>query len=318
MNWKCKALLKLVFSNVPFGEGLNYFFQRHVTRSLPTGDAEFVSIVSSAKEHIDIFNQYSSRGLREVTFYEFGVGWDLLIPLAFYAFGVERQILVDIRNLLRLKLVNNTIEKFRRMDLDLRLLRKPERYVSGRSQRDFCSSLKECYGIEYRAPCDARHTGLAQGSIDCITSTNTLEHIPPEDIPAILVECRRILQDHGLMSFRVDYQDHYSYFDTGITVYNFLKYSDKTWRLFSPALHYQNRLRHRDYLDLFQAAGFEVVEERRTEGTTADLETIKRLPVDKRFQAEYTLRDLAIRNAHFVLRKRHTGDTSAYSRAQDV
>ena len=311
MNWKYKALLQLAFSHVPGGERFYYFAQRYVTRSLPTRDAALAHIVSSAKEHIDVIQRYYRRPLREATFYEFGAGWDLIVPLAFYAFGVERQILVDIRNLLRLELVNDTIEKLQRMALDLGLLRKPERYIERGSQRAIRASLKNYYGIDHRAPCDARHTGLETGSIDCITSTNTLEHIPPQDIQAALRECHRLLRDGGLMSFRIDYRDHYSYFDSGISVYNFLQYSDKVWALFNPPLHYQNRFRHRDYLELFQAAGFEVVEEQHCDGTAADLETIERLPLDKRFRT-YSPEELAIRYAHIVLRKRNADDTLAY------
>jgi len=73
--------------------------------------------------------------------------------------------------------------------------------------------------------------------------------------------------------------------------------------MFNPALHYQNRLRHRDYLELFQAAGFYVVEDQHKEATATDLKTIKKLSLDKRFTA-YSLPDLAVRSALLVLRKR--------------
>ena len=277
MSWRHKALLQLALSHFPLGERLNYFFQRFVTRSLPTTTAKFTEIVSIAKEHIDIVRQYYGRPLGEATFYEFGAGWDMIVPLALYSFGVERQIVVDIRKLLR-----PTIMKCQRIPLDGATLRKPSKYIDD-GQYDLPALLKKNYGLEYRAPCDARHTGLKAGSIDCITSTNTLEHIPVRDIQAILQECHYLLQDDGLMSFRIDYQDHYSYFDKDISVYNFLQYSDKAWMLFSPKLHYQNRLRHRDYLKLLESAGFEILEERRKDGTNADLETIERLPLDKRF-----------------------------------
>jgi hypothetical protein len=104
------------------------------------------------------------------------------------------------------------------------------------------------------------------------------------------------------MSSLIDYQDHYSYFDKGISAYNFLQYSDKAWTFFSPTLNYQNRLRHRDYLDLFREAGFEVVEERLKEGTEADLNAIEQLPLAKRFR-KYSLPELAVRNALTVVRK---------------
>lgn len=306
VNWVNKFLLQFIFSNILFGEHLNYLCQRYVTKNLPTSDAQFSGIVSITKEHINACRKYCGCPVGEATFYEFGAGWDLIVPLALYAFGVKHQILVDVRKLLRVGLVNDTIEKFQRMVLDLGVLWKPERYIDG-EQGNFLTSLKEYYSIEYRVPCDARQTGLVAGSIDCITSTNTLEHIPHQDTRAILLECHRLLSDDGVMSFRIDYQDHYAYFDNSISVYNFLQYSNEAWALFSPALHYQNRLRHRDYLELFQKTGFEIVEERRTDGTAADLETIERLPVDKRFRA-YCPEELAIRNAHVVLRKSRMSD----------
>jgi SAM-dependent methyltransferase len=223
---------------------------------------------------------------------------------------VERQILVDVRKLLRPKLVNHTIKQFQRVGLHLSLLRKPDQFLDGGVH--FLPSLKKFYGIEYRALCDARRTGLEAASIDCITSTNVQEHIPPRDIQAILLECHRLLRNDGLMSCRIDYQDHYSYFDSGISVYNFLQYSDKRWKLFSPALQYQNRLRHRDYLELVRKAGFEIVEYRCTEGTAADLQTIKLLPLDERFR-KYSPEELAVRDALIVLRKKRTGDVETYS-----
>ena len=163
--------------------------------------------------------------------------------------------------------------------------------------------LSRYYGIDYRAPCDARRTTLASSSIDYITSTNTLEHISPPDIQAILRECARIIKDTGFMSFSIDYQDHYSYFDDSISAYNFLKYSDKIWALFNPALHYQNRLRHRDYLEAFDAAGFEVVAAKQAHGTATDLAVIEQLPLAARFR-RYTPSELAVRYSLVILRKR--------------
>ena len=73
---------------------------------------------------------------------------------------------------------------------------------------------------------DARASGLHAGCVDIITSTNTLEHIPPGEIAAILRECARLLREGGLMSSSIDLQDHYHWFDKNISVYNFLRFSD--------------------------------------------------------------------------------------------
>src|SRR5438445_11209632 len=171
----------------------------------------------------------------------------MAIPLAFYGFGVDTQILVDVRNLIRLPLLNGTIDKYQKMGSELGILRIPSAHLNC-NKYNFTTVLKQRYGIDYRAPCDAKQTGLSARSIDCITSTSTLEHIPRGDISPILRECHRILRDDGLMSALINYDDHYSYFDTKVSGYNFLQYSDRMWAIFNRALPYQNRLRHRHYL----------------------------------------------------------------------
>ena len=225
MNWKIKAAIQLCLSKYTFGERLNYLLQRYVTRSLPGSDTCFLSQTSTARKHMEIANKYCSRPIKECVFYEFGAGWELIIPLAFYTFGVENQILVDIRNLLRSNLINSTIEKFQRMGSNLGLDREPHHFLP--SGCSLLLPLSKYYGIKYLAPYDARNTGIDACSIDFITSTNTLEHIPPKDIQMILKECHRLLKDDGVMSFFIDYSDHYSHFDRTITVYNFLQYSEK-------------------------------------------------------------------------------------------
>jgi hypothetical protein len=56
-----------------------------------------------AIHHIDALRTIDkSLDLARSHFYEFGAGWDLLVPLSYYVFGVERQTLVDIRRNVRL------------------------------------------------------------------------------------------------------------------------------------------------------------------------------------------------------------------------
>lgn len=303
MNWKHKALLHTLFSNVPFGEHLAYLSQKYLSKSLPITDDKFISIISIAKQHLACFQRYYRDPLDAARFYEFGAGRDMIVPLVFYSSGVKNQILVDLRALLRVSLVNDTIEKFKRMKEKLQLLKIPDRQLLNNGHSYIIRSFKEYYGIDYQAPCDARNTGLPTGSLDCISSTNTLEHIPKEDIHLILKECHRLLQPNGLMTFLIDYQDHYSYFDKGISVYNFLQFSDLEWAFFNPALHYQNRLRHQDYLELLNDTGFEVIEEYRTEGTEADLQCLKNFQLGNKYKA-YSLPELAVRKAHIILRKK--------------
>ena len=198
-----------------------------------------------------------SRPIRDMR-NEFGAGWDLTIPLTFSALGVERQVLVDIHRHVNLELVNGTIRRLRRRQAALeRVAGEPVRSV-GRPIRS-ADELASRFGIEYRAPCDARATGLPTGSVDFISSTSTLEHVPEGDLVSILAECRRLLSPDGVLSCRIDMRDHFSYSDPTVSPYNFLRYSARRWRLLNSRLLYQNRLRLPDYLRALEEAGFDIV-----------------------------------------------------------
>ncbi|MCA8996724.1 MAG: class I SAM-dependent methyltransferase, partial [Planctomycetaceae bacterium] len=237
MRWQNKARLQSVLSRLPGGETAYYLVQRHLTKTLPQSEEKFREVLEIENEHIDAYLRFCKKPIGEAVFYQFGAGWTMAGPLTFYCHGVNKQILVDIRRLIRPWLINLSAERLSKMEESAHLLRHP-RPLSAKSPNRFVAEMGSEWGIDYRAPADARCTGLPDESIDCITSTNTLEHIPRQDIAEILVECHRILRPGGIMSFRVDYQDHYSYFDRSIGVYNFLQYAPTDWRSFNPSLHY--------------------------------------------------------------------------------
>jgi hypothetical protein len=299
VKWQYKAVLQQIFSHLPGGERLNFFFQKHVTGGCPRPDNEVAQNGGWARAHVDAAQRFGKTDFATARFFEFGAGMDLLGPLLFYSLGIERQLVVDLRRLMRVQLVNHSIDQVRRFAAELGVRRQPERYLTG---PDPARTLIESYGIEYRAPLDARATGLPAGSVDHVTSTNTLEHVGPSEIAAIHRECFRLLKPNGLATHQIDYQDHYSYFDRGISAFNYLRYSDREWSRYNPSLMYQNRLRHRDHLELIRGAGFEILEEQLREGTTEDCAIVRALPLAQRFRI-YPTEQLAIRTALVVARK---------------
>jgi SAM-dependent methyltransferase len=292
-RWLAKAALQRGMSALPASESVNYLFQRHVSRSLPASEAAFRRKFDRAVAHLRAYEQHGpGKSLDESVLYEFGAGWDLAVPLAYWSLGVERQLLVDIHANLRLELVNGALARVRRLGPELeeeagRALRLPEEDVSS------AEDLETRFGIRYVAPRDARATGFDAASVDLVTSTNTLEHIPAQDIPPILAECRRLLGPGGVMSSRIDLADHYSYFDRGLSPHNFLRYDDSRWHWLNSELLYQNRLRRPDYLGAFAEAGLEVVEEVASRPDEAGLAALARLDVAERFRG-YALGDLAV------------------------
>jgi len=87
-------------------------------------------------------------------------------------------------------------------------------------------------------------------------------------------------------------QDHYAFDDPRISVYNFLRYSDHRWRLINSSLHYQNRLRARDYRELFAEAGLSIIHEVLGTPDANRREQLQRVPLAPRFLNAYTTDEL--------------------------
>jgi SAM-dependent methyltransferase len=299
MRWLAKAALQRGLGVLPEGERLNYIFQRRVLRSLPAGDAALRQKFSRALQHLGAYEEHGP-GLPpgEATFYEFGAGWDLAIPLAYGLLGVGRQVLVDIRPSARVELVNDSLAAFQRLRPELE-------EQAGRDLRpagppiERLEELEERFGIRYLAPCDARATGLPEGSVEYVSSTDTCEHIPEDDLAGIFRECHRLLRPGGAFSCRIDLQDHYAYFDRSLSRYNFLRFSDRAWGVVNSPLHYQSRLRSPEYLRLVREAGFELALEKPSGPSEEGLEELKGLPLAPRFRG-YPLEDLGVTVLSFV------------------
>jgi len=138
----------------------------------------------------------------------------------------------------------------------------PERYAQlaalVRSRPRLQDVLQLCQ-IRYLAPGDARQTDLASDSVDVHFSNNVMEHVPSNDLSKILQEARRILKPQGLALHHVDYVDHFSYSDPSISSVNFLRFSERQWKWWAGNRYmYMNRLRHDDYLGLFDKAGLKL------------------------------------------------------------
>jgi SAM-dependent methyltransferase len=301
MKWLAKAGVQGVLSVVPKGADLNYQMQVHVTKSLPR---PLHPLAFKAEEGAKNWRLYTAAdpavAFEEATLFEFGAGWDLIIPITYWALGARRQILVDIDDAVRIEQVNHALRTIaehceyleERIGASLRPVDPtPIRHVA---------SLQQRMGIEYRAPVDARDTGLGDASVDLVTSTHTMEHIPADVIAGILREARRILKPTGMLSSVIDLKDHYSYFEPRLSPYNFLRYSDRRWRWLSPSLQYQNRLRHSDYRKLFERAGLSVVSEDVLGGAADELAHLRRTKLAARFDG-YEIEDLAVQELSVIV-----------------
>lgn len=238
--WKVKSLIFtcIDFFNLP---KVLYFLQKYVTKRTQVGTLNISPIWQAHKEYL---KKYSAT--RKV--FEFGAGKTLAQNL-YLSDVVQEQIVVDLNPMIDLDLVENVRYQLSNIvglqsDEKIETLHKLERY-----------------GIKYRAPYDAAKTDMNDKSINACISTNTLEHIPEESIVSIFTELHRTLKDDGIISAKIDYSDHYSHTDKSISMLNYLKFNQNQWKKYNHDCHFQNRLRHYDYVNIFKRTGFTVIEE---------------------------------------------------------
>ncbi len=300
MHFKYKCWLQTAFSHIPKGHILNYMSQRYVTKTLPLSEADFSKQIESARTHYENFNaHHQNSGGGKYRYYEFGAGAVPVIPLVMSQLGFDVTC-IDIRKLIVFSMLRDIITRLERSRHELPFAIKNK--LPGIRRYQLADDLATRYNFHYLAPKDARNTEFKDSTFDFITSTSVLEHIPKNDIYLILKECYRILKRGGVASMIIDYKDHWAYFDRQISVYNFLTYSAVQWNRFNPDLHYQNRLRHSDYMKIIADVGFKVIKEKVDRPTQKEMAALKRLHLAAEF-ASYEINDLGVKGADIVLLK---------------
>jgi SAM-dependent methyltransferase len=222
---------------------------------------------------------------------EVGTGWIPTIPHMLKAVGAERLILTDIERL-------SDSTTFRHAE-DLVLSAVDRIAAAGAiSEQAVLANLAAPGSMEMRCPSNTQD--LAANSVDLIYSRTVLEHIPRPPLVTLLDEWYRLLAPGGFAIHFIDNSDHFEHRDKSLSRLNFLTMSDSVWKFacFNQQ-NYQNRMRHSDYLVMFDR--YEVVHVDRYvyERALADL---KHLRLNPAF-AHYDNEDLATLSTTIVLRK---------------
>lgn len=300
MNFSYKCYFQKILSGIPQGEKINFLFQRYIFKSLPLSDEQFLEKARAAHFLINKFKEHNNISHSGDKYYEFGAGWDLITPIAMGLSGFNVNC-IDIRYLVSNELITDTINRYKKFRTQIPFEYKisTDNFPQNRIKiRD----LENLLNIKYTAPLDASNTGFESDSYDFISSSATFEHIPEKDLLPILLECYRILKTGGILALIIDYRDHWSFFDGGLSVYNFLTYSKAKWERYNPSLMYQNRLRHKDYTDIIRKTNFSITEEIPTHPSKELFDSIKGLEINESYR-KYTLEELSIIGSIIILRK---------------
>jgi SAM-dependent methyltransferase len=265
MTWRSKARIQRICARLPFfQESTYYFLQRNFGYfSKPPdpfpmleGCAELVSYLQAAGRPVE--------GARVM---EVGTGRALDMPIGFFLCGAASVVTFDLH---RYQQADYLMASVRAMcgdrDRVVKTLAAVTEEKALRERLELLCSAPECpavmrlANIEYRAPADAAHTGLADHSIDIQVSYTVFEHIPPDILRAVLIEANRILAPDGVALHHIDPSDHFAHDDPSILPINFLQYSEADWdRLAGNQWAYHNRLRSTDFASLYEQCQHEIL-----------------------------------------------------------
>src|SRR5690606_32321371 len=94
---------------------------------------------------------------------------------------------------------------------------------------------------------------------DIVFSRFVMEHISQEDMTLMHQKFKRELKAGSIIVHLISPSDHRAYVDKNLSLQDFLRYSEKEWRKKQTKFDYHNRLRLPQYLDIFKAAGLDLL-----------------------------------------------------------
>jgi len=305
-SWLLKAIVQRGIGALPNPHYWNGLLQDRLTHSTELTDERFAGNLRNCENHLEHLCRYGSTA-SSFSAFEIGTGWWPVVPIGLFLCGAREVWIWDIAPHLNLDSLKATIRRFlefeQRQKLQDYLLAIPERLLLLREVAALCESreqlttvqLLERLGIHYRVG-NACRSGLPPQSINLIVSVGVLQHFSPEQLFEILQEFRRIAAPDAVSSHWMNLTDLYSAFDSGITPFHFLRFSDRQWRWLNNPVTSMNRLRVSDYRRAFSESGFQIVEETSVRGDPAEL---ARTPLASRFR-DYSVEDLLVLHTWLV------------------
>lgn len=282
-SWLLKATAQGAISLLPGRHRLNYLLQKHLTRSVDLSEARFWMKADQCHRHLHNYTQSTTTTALPSSVLELGTGWHPIVPIGFALAGVPHITTIDASRLLNLDATQQTLKLYASHLRSERLTAAFPKIQPERAEAVIAAANDQAaprpeellgrLGIDVMVG-DVAAAGLQPASVALFVSNNTLEHIPLDLLRAIIAQFRRLAAPKAVMSHFIDMSDHYAHFDDAITEFNYMRYSQRAWRVFNNRLHYQNRLRASDYRQIIEHAGFRMTVEEEERGADAQLDPI--------------------------------------------
>jgi SAM-dependent methyltransferase len=193
---------------------------------------------------------------------EIGTGWihwHSLYQRLFYEVSISMLDIWDCRQLNALHEMFGELRQSMEADstTDPNVLKRLESILSADSFDD----LYQKFGLEYVVNEQGSLARFADNSMDCVFSFHVLEHVPRESTVDLAMNIDRVLKPGAFSIHQIGIDDHLTHYDSKESPKNYLRYSDKTWKMFfENNLQYINRLQMSEWLALFEKSGLNLVE----------------------------------------------------------
>jgi len=234
---------------------------------------------------------------------ELGTGWLHWEALTLRLFFEIEAVLFDVWDNRQLAGLKNYVRQLDEMldesfGLSAQEIAKARTLIEHILKVDTFDQLYDLLGFEYVVESSGSLERFADKSFQLVVSGGVLEHVNREALPTLFEETHRILVPSGWAVHSIDTADHLEHYDQTVSPKLYLQFSEVTWKLLcANEVQYINRMQRGEWLRLFHASGFDLVEE---EVRRVDLSLLKIAP---RF-AGMDLKDLECTVLRVALRAR--------------
>ncbi|MBC8756767.1 methyltransferase domain-containing protein [Kordia sp. YSTF-M3] len=277
MNWKLKASLQKLLHFTKIGDKLN-----HIPATLKKDYHKNVCLYQ-AYECLRKFDEtqhsttVTSSGVEmktgnTKTALEIGTGYSLISPVILHLLGFDKIITVDISKDVSIKTFQKQIKHIDHDDFLTRIAAKStfssteikEKIAQLQSFQTLKSLFESC-NITYIPKYTLSDIEKQSTSFDYICSQVVFEHIPPTFLTELFQKMKSWLTKDGFAVHTINFIDHFTnpgfFQDKNISEFNFLKYSDKTWKYWAGNdIAYTNRLSYLFYLELCKENDLTVID----------------------------------------------------------
>jgi len=198
---------------------------------------------------------------------ELGTGWLHWEALTLRLFYDIEAVLFDVWDNRQLGGLKNYVRQLGAMlndgfGLSQMELRRAQMLIEEILKVESFDELYQLLGFEYVVENAGSLHQFSSGSFQLVVSGGVLEHVKRAALPDLIAGTQRILKPRGWAVHSIDTADHLEHYDRTVSPKLYLSFSEQTWkRLCENEVQYINRMQRGEWLELFKANGFKLIEE---------------------------------------------------------